>query len=286
LNRLESTASSPRALTDSVSRLNAIADSLQAQEAKPRQQQEELLARLDRLAAGIPVHEDRAHDELALQEEQIAFIRELAHSLNTPLSQIEAAALLLQEDLKQENSANADSRSSASRIYQSAEICKAFLSGFMQITKVASQTSRWNPKSLEESLTAATELYAETSNPQVKSSVRINAEPVGYPTSYTLAVALPLLENAFEAARPGTTVIVEITAERNEYRINVTSASDKIPEGDSMYESGFTTKTNHQGLGLSVVRRLLSAYQGATITHTIEGDKISFHVSLPRGQHE
>src|ERR1022692_138509 len=163
LNRLESITYSPKALADSVSRLNAIVDLLQAQEEKPQQQQQELLARLDRLTAGIPTREEHAPDELASQEEHVAFIRELAHSLNTPLSQIEAAALLLQEAPKQESTATASSRSPASRIYQSAEICKAFLSAFMQITKVASQTSKWNPKSLEESLAAAAELYAERS---------------------------------------------------------------------------------------------------------------------------
>jgi sensor histidine kinase regulating citrate/malate metabolism len=152
----------------------------------------------------------------------------------------------------------------------------------MQITKVASQTSKWNPESLQASLHAAAELYADRAQSGVKSSIHIGVEPRGYPASYIMAVTLPVIENAFESAKPGSMVSVEITTEPQEYRIQITSAYEKIPDVDSMYMNGFTTKAGHQGVGLSVVQRLLSAYQGAHITHEIIEGRIGFVISLPR----
>jgi signal transduction histidine kinase len=214
----------------------------------------------------------------------VAFIRELAHSLNTPLSQIEAAALLLPDDSREDSATAPCSKTPARRIYQSVEICKAFLAAFMQITKVASQTSEWNPKSLQASLHAAVALYAEKARSGVKSRIHIDVEPRGYPASYIIAVTLPVIENAFESAKPGSTVSIEITAEPREYRIQVSSTYETTPEVDSMYRTGFTTKADHQGIGLSVVQRLLSAYQGARITHEIIEGQIGFVISLPRGK--
>ena len=216
--------------------------------------------------------------------DQVAFIQELAHSLNTPLSQIEASALLLLDDPQKDSVTAPSSRRSAKRIRHSVEICKAFLAAFMQITKVASQTSKWNPESLEASLHAAAELYADKARSGVKSSIHIGVEPRGYPASYIMAITLPIIENAFESAKPDSTVSIDITARPREYRIKVTSAYETMPGVDSMYKNGFTTKAGHQGVGLSVVQRLLSAYQGAHITHEITAGQISFVISLPGGK--
>ena len=239
----------------------------------------ELLARQNVVAQGV-----QSKLTEPPSKDGIAFIRELAHSLNTPLSQIEAAALLLPDDPREDSAPGSGSKTPARRIYHSVEICKAFLAAFMQITKVASQTSKWNPKSLEASLHAAAELYADKARSGVKSSIHIGVEPRGYSASYIIAVTLPIIENAFESAKPYSTVSVEITAGPREYRIQVTSAYETIPEVDSMYSNGFTTKADHQGIGLSVVQSLLSAYQGARITHEIIEAQICFVISLPRGK--
>lgn len=239
----------------------------------------ELLARQNTVDKGV-----QSKSAEALSRDGVAFIRELAHSLNTPLSQIEAAALLLPDDLREDSVAAPGSKTPALRIYQSVEICKAFLAAFMHITKVASQTSKWNPRSLETSLRAAAALYADKAPLGVESNVHIGVEPLGYPASYIIAITLPVIENAFESAKPDSTVSVEMTAGSYEYRIRVSSTYEAIPEVDSMYRAGFTTKEGHQGIGLSVVQRLLSAYQGARITHEITESQIGFIISLPRGK--
>jgi signal transduction histidine kinase len=243
---------------------------------------EEQMMQLHDLASAAAAQEAQSKLAEFPSKDQVAFIQELAHSLNTPLSQIEAAALLLSDDLQKDSVAASGPRTPARRIHHSVEICKAFLAAFMQITKVASQTSKWNPESLQASLHAAAELYADRAQSGVKSSIHIGVEPRGYPASYIMAVTLPVIENAFESAKPGSMVSVEITTEPREYRIQITSAYEKIPDVDSMYMNGFTTKAGHQGVGLSVVQRLLSAYQGAHITHEIIEGRIGFVISLPR----
>jgi len=63
--------------------------------------------------------------------------------------------------------------------------------------------------------------------------------------------------------------------------INVSDTGSGIPEGVDIFQPFTTTKPHGSGLGLSVVRELLSAH-GGTISYTSKkGDGTTFQIVLP-----
>ena len=97
-----------------------------------------------------------ADPPVSLQTRELAeIVRELSHSLHTPLSQIEAATLSLSSSLmNQEDGAVLD------RIRSSAEICKAFLGAFRELTSVAQAARSWTPDSIASILHSAVQVYS------------------------------------------------------------------------------------------------------------------------------
>ncbi|WP_175432607.1 GHKL domain-containing protein [Streptomyces hawaiiensis] len=245
--------------------------------------QNEALAKIGSPHIYVNVGDVQKATESVAQRDYSDLVREISHSLNTPLSQIETAALLLKSELAA--SGERVSRPSIDeRISQNVEICKAFLAGFRQITEVAEGANQWNPKSLRDTLAAASRIYAEKSSSDVGYEAKIGDSVGGYPNSYVLSLVLPLLENAFEAAIGGSTVVVNQEYLPKGVGISVSNRVTGFRDSAEIYESGFTSKADHQGLGLAVVRRLLTAYDGATLSHELNNDIVKFTVILPGGR--
>ncbi|MDZ7753786.1 MAG: hypothetical protein U5S82_19610 [Gammaproteobacteria bacterium] len=96
-------------------------------------------------------------------------IREIAHSLNTPLSQIEASAEILATsfDLDSKNSKTINS------IKSSVDLCKAFISAYRQMILVTGYSGGWEPKSIKESILSACEIYSESVNANLDIKVEV-----------------------------------------------------------------------------------------------------------------
>ncbi|GKV57343.1 hypothetical protein NCCP2222_32900 [Sporosarcina sp. NCCP-2222] len=78
-------------------------------------------------------------------------------------------------------------------------------------------------------------------------------------------------------------ILVELTTEYSQLVITVTNETDLAGEklGD-LFESGFSTKVHHEGLGLPAVKKIVEKYQGIVYPELDDGF-ISFHVSIPEG---
>jgi signal transduction histidine kinase len=222
----------------------------------------------DRDAGEVPSL-DRSREDTT----SATLMREIAHSLNTPLAHIEATVLLLQEDLGQSDD--------LIRIRESVRMCKSFVLAFRDLASVATTATSWSPSSLRESLELGSRVYAHQQNSSVEISVDLPDSISGYGNSLVAACILPLVENAIEAASPNGKV--RVTLESNDdadlLHVNTTPVASSLT--NEIYESGYTSKSDHEGLGLSTVRRLLSAYAGATITHKNEVEAVTFTVQLP-----
>jgi sensor histidine kinase regulating citrate/malate metabolism len=101
----------------------------------------------------------------------------------------------------------------------------------------------------------------------------------GVSNSVVVAALLPLIENAMEASAEGAPIVVSCELTSAGVELHVRGRPSSLPV-DAMYSSGFTTKKNHEGLGLSAVQRLLRAYPGSTLQHVVEGNDVTFTISL------
>ena len=217
-----------------------------------------------------------------------SLMKELSHSLNTPLSQVEAIVLrgqnlggeLIADDL--------------SKIKAAIDISKSFLVAFRDLANVADSAVGWNAESLREALTSAAEVYRDSLHREdVDVSIEVPSRIPQYANSYILSIILPILENAIESAVDKGGVFVthglEGADEANPVRavIEVEGRSNVSPViSDEIYSPGFTTKDNHDGLGLTVAKRLVSMTSGASISHNVVGDNVVFRVTLPMERSE
>jgi sensor histidine kinase regulating citrate/malate metabolism len=105
----------------------------------------------------------------------------------------------------------------------------------------------------------------------------------GYDNNFLVAVLVPLLENAVEAAPDGSSVMVRYATHGDGFRIQVSNTSIQGPLLADIYEAGFTTKHGHEGLGLPAARSLLARREG-TISHDLQDGQLTFTIELPRGR--
>jgi signal transduction histidine kinase len=210
-----------------------------------------------------------------LKQKEEPLVRELAHSLNTPLAQMEATIL------------SADPNGAGQeRMIAGLEICKAFLSAFRQVATLARDTQGWEPESIGGALRSAVQVYAANVSNPINFSFSVPDGLPGYGKNYVVALLLPLLENAVEASPKGGAVAVTTRYGPEVYAIDVSNETNHgtvLPK--DIYLPMWSSKVDHEGLGLATVRNLLAAQSGADISHSLTDDGVvTFTVSLPRKQ--
>lgn len=203
-------------------------------------------------------------------------IREIAHSLNTPLSQIEASAEILFSTTSDVDK----NHKTIGAITSSVNLCKAFIAAYRQMILVTSYRGGWEPKSINESLRSACEIYSESVNANLQIVVDMPEEISGYSNNYIVAILLPLIENAAEAAIQNTKLSVVLKHEDGNIIITVTNFTHNVPLSKDIFISEFTTKNGHQGLGLSTVTTLLAHMEGASIDYKEQGEEVIFELKL------
>ncbi|MFJ7298151.1 ATP-binding protein [Streptomyces collinus] len=210
--------------------------------------------------------------------EQAAVVREIAHSLNTPLAQIEASVLSIR-------GTNEEQHRKLNGILEGVRICKSFLAAFREGATLARDSQAWSPDSLRSALRAATALYAAPDGNRPKVEVHMPRSVPGYSNNFVVAVLLPLLQNAVEAAPAHGTVSVHADDTGDGVRLRVSNDTVETGLPDSIYHVGFSTKEGHDGLGLPSVRRLLAS-RDARISHLVADGRVTFTIDLPRGRRE
>jgi len=94
-------------------------------------------------------------------------------------------------------------------------------------------------------------------------------------------IFLNLFKNALEAMPAGGKLSVSAFPQGQTLVISVSDTGSGIPEGVDIFQPFITTKSHGTGLGLSVVRELLSAH-GGTISYTSKkGEGTTFQIVLP-----
>ncbi|QJR82882.1 PAS domain-containing protein [Alteromonas pelagimontana] len=94
---------------------------------------------------------------------------------------------------------------------------------------------------------------------------------------------LNLLHNASQVSPKGSTIKVNAVVGKNTLEISVCDAGPGVPEAlqQKIFEPFFTTKTHGTGLGLAVVKSVVSAHKGQLSVTNLADCGASFVVSLP-----
>lgn len=210
-------------------------------------------------------------------------MREISHSLNTPLSQIEAANLSMKELYKSKDLGIFEFSDYTSAIQSSLNICKSFLAAYRELVLVASSSSFWSPKSLTSALSSAFDVYKRKENKNLTLSIDISEDIPGYSNNYLISVLLPLIENAVESSGSDNEVKIVGQKSNSIYIISVINATKEPPTSDVIYDDSYTTKPSHEGMSLSIVKHLISSNRNASISHKVDSNLVTFQIKLPIG---
>lgn len=215
-------------------------------------------------------------DMLHLKQHEEPIVRELAHSLGTPLAQMEA--ILISRPARPET-ADEDAD-----LMAGIQVCKTFLAAFRGLATVSQDTYAWEPESIRDAVLAAARLYTARAGADVICDVALPDALPGYGNNYVVGIVLPLLENAIEASPAGGKVSIEAGEMATADTIVVAnSLHPGQTVSPSIYDEAWTSKPGHEGLGLATVNKLLSMRSGATLTHRLDGaDRVVFTIQLPR----
>ncbi|WP_154685988.1 sensor histidine kinase [Streptomyces himastatinicus] len=209
--------------------------------------------------------------------ERARLTQEIAHSLRTPLAQIEAAALSIDPQGRTEYESAA-----IQRIRGGVEICKSFISAYRNYGRVQEKVGNSSSDSNLDILKSAIELYRDASNKTLSAEFRGIPDSLdGYSNDFIIATLLPLLENAVEASPEGGMISIVFTQVQNVATFAVTNTFAGSAPTPSIFNRGYTTKNDHQGMGLSVSKGLVEGFAGGELKMNIENEMIRFTVSLP-----
>jgi len=93
---------------------------------------------------------------------------------------------------------------------------------------------------------------------------------------------LNLLKNAVEAIPGGGKISIEARATETSVSIDITDTGTGIPLDIDAFEPFMTTKKEGTGIGLVIVRQIVTAHGGHISYRTRPGEGTTFHLELPR----
>jgi PAS domain S-box-containing protein len=229
----------------------------------------------------------RQAEEKLLESERMVTIgvttAKLVHEIANPLQAMMTAVEVLQQCLVEEP-------------IRRVEICKSMVGEMAsQVTLLRSLLAEFKdlarPMKLElrpvdlvglirDVLLAEAPHYAKLGI-RIQENLPERLRPVSVDAVKVKQLLLNLFRNAAEAMPEGGTLSVRAYGDTAELVIEVTDTGVGIPEGMDVFELFKTSKPMGTGLGLAVVRDIVSAHQGA-ISYSSEPEKgTTFQVRLP-----
>ena len=226
-------------------------------------------------------------DEKENIRERERIIREISHSVNTPLAQIELTLRGIAEAINDPKMIEALGRSE-----QSVQLCRAVLAAYRDITAIAAVAAQWDIHDLQRALRSVIEVYiaqGSKSSDDIDIEIDTPSAVPGYSNYMIVSLLLPLLQNAIEAAPPMTQIRCWTIWNRNYYSFYISNAMRVHPDLSKLSTPNYTSKRGaHEGLGLSSVRTLLArqAHLGASLEFEIADNLFIATVRLPRKARE
>jgi signal transduction histidine kinase len=210
----------------------------------------------------------------------------VSHEIRNPLSAITLHVELLQEELRQpsRNSAEAMAQSFTEITSQLGRL-HDLVQDYLSLARVA--TIERTPQDLG----AAIETWAHEWQPQAAAQgVTLQLEgltDLGHAVFHANTlhrVVLNLVHNALDAMPQGGTLTLAGQGTTTQVQLHVRDTGNGIPAAQlpHIFEPLYTTKPAGTGLGLYIVREIVTAHAGEITVQSVEGHGTTFLLTLPR----
>jgi signal transduction histidine kinase len=200
------------------------------------------------------------------------FIKELFHSLMTPISQIEASLITIKAKFPQTDEV---SERSIKSIKAGIELVKSNLSAYRQLVFYAYNDTNEDTITIKDGINSAELLYQSHNKKNIHFEYNDIPDSIqGYSNNFILAILLPLLENAIYATETGQQIGIEYESTEQNHIFKISNPINNPVNISNLYKNGFSSKNEkgkpHKGTGLTIVRNLIA---------NIENSKLDFEVN-------
>lgn len=209
----------------------------------------------------------------ATKIESPQIINDINHSIATPLSQVNSNCEFIKgaEHKKEINLY-------VGRIQRHIELCYCIIQGYKDLV------SPLNPDdttSVSDMLQNAFEVYKHASEKQhITFCLKLNNISEGYSSKLLISILSPLLQNAVTASPDSELVTIEGVIINGKKQIRVINKCDHAPDNNALDKIGYSSKQNHEGIGLETVRTLLKLSKYGTLSHTVNKNIVTFTINL------
>lgn len=204
------------------------------------------------------------------------FMRDVKHSLATPLSQIEINCSLLETLQKPEEQFEC-----INKIKSITKVCQSIITSYQEILSApALDDAQPFPDSVEELLTT---VEKKTRKKRLSFTMSNLPESIpGYSVSVITSMLLPLIQNAIVAAPIESTIEISYKENDNHILMIKNTCEKATPTMEQLKTVHYSSKSNHLGVGLSTVRNYLRLLKGGSLDYDIDGNIVIAKVSLKK----
>lgn len=198
-------------------------------------------------------------------------IRELYHFMATPLATIEVNCNIVQKHLRQMDIESFDKN--ILMINTAVNICKGVMSTYRELELLTPTSDNGN---LHDLIKYSFELYTQDKAKELTLNLQVSENHSDLTNFYLMSTLLPLIENAVTASKNND--YVEIF--ENSGTITISNSFVVKPDLKLFDNQGYSSKPDHHGTGLYIVRHLLSARKLGNLSYYIKNDRIYFEIPI------
>lgn len=211
-------------------------------------------------------------DTHAYLPDEFTILKELNHTLATPLSQIEVNCELLKSKMKSGVEIQID------KIVQYVNFCRNIITAYKELLSSAPSSDSSNYQ------TALKDCFDMYCSKYHKNSLKMNLDAednISISKNVLMSIISPLLENAVAAAPNKTDINLHVYIRDKYIHITVENECNEIPVLSNLNKAGYSSKESHIGTGLETVRHFLTLLSGEELNISLNKNVIKFSLKFP-----
>lgn len=200
-------------------------------------------------------------------------ISNIKHSLTTPLSQIQSNCELLKIGKDEDRNHIVDD------IQEATKVCLSIIHSYVEATNLVSI-----PAFLD--LKQGVRAYFNMLIGRLHSEMKLDVKDLpslydGYSSNFVYALLIPLLQNAVTASPKAGVINIKCIESSDTYIITVSNTCSSLPPTlKQLSTPGYSSKNNHDGVGLRTVRNLLSLARTGSLEFNILNNEVDAILKL------
>ncbi len=226
-----------------------------------------------------------------LQQDKLASIGRLAagvaHEINNPLTTILTTAMLIQEDLKEDNPIFQELGTISSETLRCRKIVTSLLN-FARQSKP--EKKQYDICEVMEECALLTRKQAAFKDITINFTCSASIPKLLFDKGQIEQAVINLILNATDAVEPGGSITLNVSFNPNKDQIiiKVSDTGKGIPFEliDKIFDPFFSTKEDGTGLGLSITSGIIEQHGGAIDVSSKPGQGTTFTIALPAGLKE